>query len=174
MSDPSITYTDLAIAFCKTFEVSESVLLRGERTQALTHVRRALWSCLREMDWTYGQIGRRCGRDHSTVIHGIDRYHVTAHEPEFLAKVEAAKALAPEIATQRAAGVRFDVLSSLPPKKEKRPRGRKYGAAIALPRQVSPRVKPDGTSLDYEQVMRAHVQHASGLLFEALRQELAS
>ena len=173
MSEPTLTYTDLAIAFCKTFEVSEAVLLNGKRTHDLTHVRRALWACLRELDWTYGEIGRRCGRDHSTVIHGIDRYHVTAHEPEFLAKVEQAKALAPEIATQRAAGVRFDVLSSLPPKKEKRPRGRKYGAAIALPKRA-PTIKHDDGERNYEQQMRAHVQHASGLLFEALRQELAS
>lgn len=168
---PDVTYTDLAIAFCKTFEVSEAVLLKGKRTHDLTHVRRALWSALRDQGWTYGQIGRRCGRDHSTVIHGIDRYHVTAHEPEFLAKVEAAKALAPEIATHRAAGVRFDVLSSLPPKTEKRPRGRKYVAAIALPMRP-PTIKHDDGERNYEQQMRAHVQHASILLFEALRQEV--
>lgn len=173
MSEPTLTYTDLAIAFCKTFEVSEAVLLKGKRTHDLTHVRRALWSALREQGWSYGQIGRRCGRDHSTVVHGIDRYHVTAHKPEFLDRVETAKALAPEIATQRAAGVRFDVLSSLPPEKEKRPRGRKYGAAIALPKRA-PTIKHDDGERNYEQQMRAHVQHASGLLFEALMQELAS
>lgn len=171
MSEPTLTYTDLAIAFCKVFEVSEDVLLRGKRTQDLTHVRRALWLALRDQGWSYGQIGRRCGRDHSTVIHGIDRYHVTAHKPEFLAKVEAAKGLAPDIATQRADGVRFDVLSSLPPKKEERPRGRKYGAAIALPRRA-PTIKHDEGERNYEQQMRAHVQHASGLLFEALRREV--
>lgn len=166
----NLTYTDLAIAFCKVFEVSESQLLTGARTNDLAQIRRALWNCLREAGWSYGQIGRRCGRDHSTVIHGIDRYATAAHDALFIAKVEAAKALAPEIATQRAAGVRFDLVGDRPPEIVKRPRARRYVARAALPKRVP--LKPGGESADYECLMREHVQHASGLFLKALRQEV--
>lgn len=174
MSEPTLTYTDLAIAFCKVFEITEEQLIGSKRPNDLAQIRRALWHCLREAGWSYGRIGLRCGRDHSTVIHGIDRYHVTAHEPDFLAKVEAAKALAPEIATQRATGVRFDVLSSLPPKIEKRPRARKYEALVSVPKPSHPpvRMNHETEGIDYERQMRAHVLHASSLFLQALRQEV--
>lgn len=170
MTEP--TYTDYAIAFCKVFQVTEADLTKpGCKKAAMVSVRRALWTTLHEAGYTYSFIGRNTGRDHSTVIHGINRYAVEVHGRGFLAKVDEARALVPEIATQRAAGVRFDVLSSLPPKIEKRPRGRKYGAAIALPKRA-PTIKHDDGERNYEQQMRAHVQYASGLLFEALMQEV--
>ncbi len=154
------------------FEVSEAQLLTGARTNDLAQIRRALWNCLREAGWSYGQIGRRCGRDHSTVIHGIDRYATAAHDALFIAKVEAAKVLAPEIATQRAAGVRFDLVGDRPPEQDKRPRGRKYVARKALPKRCAPVMKHDGDDKSYEHLMREHVQHASGLFLKALRQEV--
>lgn len=170
MTEPTIT--DYEIAFCKTFVVTDADLKRpGCKLLRFVRIRWALWSVLREAGYKFSIIARAFNRDHSSVIHGIDRFAVVVNDREFLAQVEAAKALAPEIATQRAAGVRFDVLSGLPPKIEKRPRGRKYGAAIALPKRA-PTIKHDDGERNYEQQMRAHVQHASGLLFEALRQEV--
>lgn len=168
----NLTYVDYAIAFCMVFEVSEAELLGSKRPNDLAQIRRALWTCLREADWSYGQIGRRCGRDHSTVIHGIDRYHITAHEADFLAKVEQAKALAPEIASQRAAGVRFDLVKDRPPEQPKRPRVRTYVARKPLPVRAPPVMRHDEDGRNYEQQMREHVQHASSLFLEALRQEV--
>lgn len=171
---PDVTYTDLAIAFCKTFEVSEAVLLNGKRTHDLTHVRRALWSALRDQGWSYGQIGRRCGRDHSTVIHGIDRYHITTHKPEFLERVETAKALAPEIATQRAAGVRFDLIGERRPEDLKPAPAPKPVLPMMVPREKARKLLEDVDGFDWERQMRAQVRKGDARFAEALRQEVGA
>jgi len=161
MSD--LTYPDIAIAFCKVFEVSEYDLNRkGCKHMPLVRIRWALWSALKSAGYGYTAIGKRCNRDHSTIIHGIDRFAMVC-DPEFLGKVEEAKSLAPEIASQRAAGARFDLVAVRQHVTKERLLARKHGASS------------DGLDDDcdnWEHRMRSHCMRATKAFGEALRQEV--
>ncbi len=164
MSEPSITYTDLAIAFCKVFEISEHDLNRkGCKHMPLVRIRWALWSALRDAGYSVTDIGRRCQRDHSTISHAMDRYAVIVHDREFLRNVEAAKAIAPEIASHRAAGGRIDLVAVRQHVTQERLLARKRGAS------------GDGLDDDcdnWEHRMRSHCMRATKAFGEALRQEV--
>ena len=164
MSEPAITYTDLAIAFCKVFEISEHDLHKpGCRHLPFVHIRWALWTAARDAGYSYSIIGRKSGRDHSTVLHGIDRFAVRVHDRDFLAQVEEAKSLAPEIASQRAAGARFDLVAVRQHVTKERLLARKSGASS------------DGLDDDcdnWEHRMRSHCMRATKAFGEALRGEM--
>jgi hypothetical protein len=164
MSEPAITYTDLAIAFCKVFEVSEYDLNRkGCKHMPLVRIRWALWSALMDAGYSVTDIGRRCNRDHSTVSHAMDRYAVIVHDRGFLALVEAAKSLAPEIASHRAAGGRIDLVAVRQHVAQERLRMRKCEA---------PGYDPELDEDDWEHRMRSHCMSATEAFGEALRQEV--
>lgn len=165
MSD--VTYTDLAIAFCRVFDVSEQDLQRaGCKYMPMVRIRWALWTALREAGYGVSQIGRRCKRDHSTVGHAIDRFAVIVHDAQFLADVEKAKALAVEIATQRAAGAVFDLVAIRRQEAINRLSARKPRAANSDPDE-----DPMCAS-SYERSFRAECTVGSERLLEALKQEV--
>lgn len=173
MTEPTIT--DYEIAFCKTFVVTDADLKRpGCKFRTFVRIRWALWSVLRENGYTFGQIGRAFSRDHSTVMHGIDRYAVVRHEPEFLAQVEEAKALVPEIATQRAAGVRFDLIGERELEDLKPAPAPKPVLPMMVPREKAKQLLEDVDGFDWERKMRAQVRKGDARFAEALRQEVGA
>lgn len=173
MTEP--TYTDYAIAFCKVFQVTEADLTKpGCKKAAMVSVRRALWTTLHEAGYTYSFIGRNTGRDHSTVIHGINRYAVEVHGRGFLAKVDEARALVPEIATQRAAGVRFDLIGERRPEDLKPAPALKPVLPMMVPREKARQLLEDVDGYDWERQMRAQVRKGDARFAEALRQEVGA
>jgi hypothetical protein len=93
----------------------------------------------------------------------MDRYAVIVHDRGFLALVEAAKSLAPEIASHRAAGGRIDLVAVRQHVTQERLRRRKLGAS------------GDGLDDDcdnWEHRMRSHCMRATEAFGEALRQEV--
>lgn len=173
MSEPTIT--DYSIAFCKTFAVTDADLKRpGCKFRTFVRIRWALWSVLRENGYTYSLIARAFNRDHSTVMHGIDRYAVTVNCREFLAKVEQAKSLVPEIATQRAAGVRFDLIGERELEDLKPAPAPKPVLPMMVPREKARQLLEDVDGFDWERQMRAQVRKGDARFAEALRQEVGA
>lgn len=55
------------------FDVSVDELLGTDRCAAITRARQEAYLRLRELGWTLPRIGRRMKRDHTTIMHGIQR-----------------------------------------------------------------------------------------------------
>ena len=93
----------------------------------------------------------------------MDRYAGIVHDRGFLALVEEAKALAPQIASQTAAGARFDLVAVRQHVTKERLLARKREA---------PGYDPELDEDDWEQRMRSHCMRATKAFGEALRQEV--
>jgi hypothetical protein len=106
------TFTDIVIAFCQACGVSQRDLTSARREDRTVRIRWALWTELYKHGYSYEQIGKRTNRDHTTVLHGIRKHAVAVYPRDFINAVERAKALIPEIASQRAAGVVFDLVAA--------------------------------------------------------------
>lgn len=179
MSDTTPTARDFVIAICKTFEIKESELMHRSKEALPVIARQAMWTLMREHKYTLGQIGLKCGRDHSTVLSGLKRLQAAMVNSDIAAKVEAARKLVPEIAHRRAQGETFNLeLAPLRPIAETRPQ-----AAPAIPVRVpvvpkkapvvAVRTAPDKPGDSFEMMqMRAHVRSADARFAEALKAEL--
>lgn len=70
------------------FQVHPRDLLGGYRFQFVTRARFAIYLALRRRGWSYEQIGKFLGRDHSSVIHGVKRAeYMVEKDAAFAAKV---------------------------------------------------------------------------------------
>lgn len=54
--------------------ITRTAILGRDRFAEVVHARHlAMWLIRTQLDWSYPQIGRWFGRDHTTVIHGVGR-----------------------------------------------------------------------------------------------------
>jgi chromosomal replication initiation ATPase DnaA len=75
---------DFVDEVCRRRGVTREELCGRGRTQAVVRARQELWWQLRqhpERHYSLCEIGRLFGRDHSTVLHGIDAYRRRLHDP---------------------------------------------------------------------------------------------
>lgn len=156
------TFKDFVIAFCQACDITHRELTSARRDDRSVRIRRALWTELHKHGYSYSEIARRTRRDHTTILAGVRRYAVTVHPRDFLDAVERAKALVPEIAAQRAAGVRIDLLATRQQEAAKNPPARKPEPSMTAPTKIE---------LLYERSVRAECLEASQKLAAALKSE---
>lgn len=53
-------------------------LYSHDRTRAFAYARFEAWACLSAIGWSSAKIGRVFGRDHSTILHGLKKFHALA------------------------------------------------------------------------------------------------
>lgn len=97
------TLRSVARAACAAWDVTLPQLLSERRDAALVEARQAAWLLARELTTaSLPAIGRAFRRDHSTVLHGLRRAaaRLAAPDPEFRARLAAARALVPLPPTQ--------------------------------------------------------------------------
>lgn len=82
----------VVVAVCATWDVTPSDLLSHTRTQSLALPRFAVMRMLfRRVGWSLSKIGREMRRDHTSVMHGIDRAkELSRHNLSWRAKYDAA------------------------------------------------------------------------------------
>ena len=56
------------------YQVHRNLLFSTKRERPIVTARNELCWRLRELGWSYPQIGMRIGRDHSTVLHSVKRH----------------------------------------------------------------------------------------------------
>lgn len=82
--------SDFVNAAAEMFCVHPRDLVGPYRFNFLMLPRFALYKALRMRGWSYPQIGRFLNRDHSTIIHGVDRAEwKMERDAEYAAKVKA-------------------------------------------------------------------------------------
>lgn len=83
---------------CATrFDVSTEALMGSGRTSSTVMARHLAWYlCRRELNWSLSEIGRRFSRDHSTVMHGVDRWSKLAESEWGAAAIDAVLDESPE------------------------------------------------------------------------------
>lgn len=72
------TIPDIQMAIVRVadyFDVSPRLILSDKRHANLVFIRQAMWSVLHNLGYTFKDIGRNFNRDHSTIIHGVNRVH---------------------------------------------------------------------------------------------------
>lgn len=87
------------IKLCATlFKVPVEDLMSPKRDQRIVEARFALYAALRMRGWTYPRIGRFLGRDHATVMYGVQRAeYIMERHPLYEEKVEKMSMWQPEI-----------------------------------------------------------------------------
>lgn len=155
------TFTDFVIAFCQACQITHRELISERRDARTVRIRQALWAELRANGYSYNLIAKRTRRDHTTILSGVRRYAVSVQSREFRDAVDRAKALVPEIAAQRASGVRIDLLHEA----VKNPPARKSEPSTPDPIKME---------LRYEQSVRAECFEASQKLAAALKSEVGA
>lgn len=78
------------IAKCsELFKVHPRDLTGDYRFQFILVARFALYKALRMRGWSYPEIGRKFGRDHSTIINGVRRAeYIMATDPGYADKIK--------------------------------------------------------------------------------------
>lgn len=75
-------------------------LLLHTRTPYATRARLVLYAALHSAGWAYSDIGRRCGRDHSTVMNGVKSgAALIAGDPDYAAAARVALAAVGEVSS---------------------------------------------------------------------------
>lgn len=78
---------DLIAEAARVFELKSSEITGPSRQAYVVRARFALCAALRERGASYPQIGKWLGgRDHSTIIHAVDRAHYIAERDKHFAK----------------------------------------------------------------------------------------
>jgi chromosomal replication initiation ATPase DnaA len=87
------------IKLCATlFEVPVKDLVSPKRSKPIVEARFALYAALRMRGWSYTRIGRFLGRDHATVMYGVQRAeYIMERHPLYEEKVEKLSMWQPEI-----------------------------------------------------------------------------
>lgn len=159
------TFTDFVIAFCQACKITHGELISERRDARTVRIRQALWAELRANGYSYNLIAKRTRRDHTTILSGVRRYAASVHSREFRDAVDRAKALVPEIAAQRASGVRIDLLATRQHEAVENPPARKPELSTPVPIKME---------LRYEQSVRAECFEASQKLAAALKSEVGA
>jgi chromosomal replication initiation ATPase DnaA len=68
---PAFDWRQMARRICDHHEVQLKDVLTGSRARHLVYVRWQIMFELRQRGWSFAQIGRAFGRDHSAVMHGV-------------------------------------------------------------------------------------------------------
>lgn len=177
MSDTTPTARDYVIAICLTFELPEEVLLhKTHRGNEAVFARQVMWKLMKEAGFSVAEVGRKSGRDRSTVLHGLRRLEASLKLPDVADTVEEARLLVPQIAHRRAQGEIFNLPAVSDDTTELKP-------VCEAPRAVSlkkaPKQIPVPCALDRPDDplevlrMRAHVRRADARFAEALMGEMA-
>jgi chromosomal replication initiation ATPase DnaA len=69
--NPAFLWRKLAIRICDDHGVTLRDVLGPSSPRHLVHARWQIMFELRQRDWTFAQIGRVFGRDHTSVMHGV-------------------------------------------------------------------------------------------------------
>jgi len=87
------------IKLCATlFGVPVKDLVSPKRSKPIVEARFALYAALRMRGWSYTRIGRFLGRDHATVMYGVQRAeYIMERHPLYEKKVEKISMWQPEI-----------------------------------------------------------------------------
>jgi chromosomal replication initiation ATPase DnaA len=87
------------IKLCATlFGVPVKDLVSPKRSKPIVEARFALYAALRMRGWSYTRIGRFLGRDHATVMYGVQRAeYIMERHPLYEEKVEKISMWQPEI-----------------------------------------------------------------------------
>jgi len=87
------------IRLCATlFAVPVEDIMSPKRNQRIVEARFAFYAALRMRGWSYPRIGKFLGRDHATVMYGVQRAeYIMERHPLYKEKVEKISMWQPEI-----------------------------------------------------------------------------
>lgn len=81
--------TELIMRCSELFWVPPQDLLGSRRYKAVVVARFAIFKALRMRGWSYAQIGRKFGKDHTTVISGVARAeYLLERDPQYAEKIK--------------------------------------------------------------------------------------
>ncbi|KQM18397.1 helix-turn-helix domain-containing protein [Novosphingobium sp. Leaf2] len=75
-----VRIADIVTIAAELSGVSRQEIMSKSRVARVVRVRNACYMIARESGKSYPAIGRALGRDHSTIIHGLSKAIITAHE----------------------------------------------------------------------------------------------
>ncbi len=68
-------WKQIAMDICKKYDVSFEEIIGEDRKRDLVRVRQEIFYTIRtELGWSLPEIGNRFNRDHTTILHGIQKY----------------------------------------------------------------------------------------------------
>lgn len=86
------------------FSVHPRDLISSYRFNFIVRARFAMYLALRQRGWSYCKIGRLMKRNHSSVIHGVQRAeYMVEKDPDFAAKVQELATISIRIAEEEQA-----------------------------------------------------------------------
>lgn len=80
---------DVIEAVCEAFDVDREEVYSKSRTTRIVEARGVIWYVCRQVTmYSYPELGREFGRDHSTIIHGVTKVEARMYnDKEFSKKV---------------------------------------------------------------------------------------